>query len=163
MDKLEFRIVKASELNEEWYKNMSPDAKDKMMLVKIFINGIDLMDTVAEIEKPYLTEEGWGLDSPCYGHNTTRNMCWQLNDLTDSESYSSKYGIELFCCYDCGLGGCWSVECFFRFENDKVYMERFSQNHRDWNYDLKYCFSRENYDNELKRLNKYNTGTINGA
>ena len=52
MDKLEFRIVKASELNEEWYKNMSPDAKDKMMLVKIFINGIDLMDTVVEIEKP---------------------------------------------------------------------------------------------------------------
>ena len=52
--------------------------------------------------------------------------------------YSSKYGVELSCCPDCGVGGCWSVMCPFRAENDVVYMERFHHNHRYWNYDLSY-------------------------
>ena len=66
--------------------------------------------------------------------------------------YSSKYGVELSCCPDCGVGGCWSVMCHFRAENDVVYMERFHHNHRDWKYDLSYCFTRENFEAEIQKL-----------
>ena len=153
VDKLELRIDSADKLQEQWVlDDYDSDEIPHIRLVRIFINGQDLKKIVTDIEKPYMIESGCSPDDADYSHNTVERMKFQFEQLSDETSYSSKYGIELFCCPDCGVGGCWSVMCHFRAENDVVYMERFYHNHRDWKYDLSYCFTRENFEAEIQKL-----------
>ena len=152
MDILELRIDTAQKLQEPWTLDYAPDKISQIRLVRIFINGQDLKEIVTAIEKPYRIESGFSLNNSDYGHNTVEHMRQQFEELSDETSYSSKYGIELFCCPDCGIGGCWSVMCHFRTENDIIYMERFHHNHRDWKYDLCYCFTKENFESEFLKL-----------
>ena len=153
MDILEFRVDSAEKLQEPWVLDeYSPDEIPNIRLVRIFINGQDLKEIVTDIEKPYMIESGCSTDDADYGLNTVEHMRSQFEELTVETSYSSKYGIELFCCPDCGIGGCWSVMCHFRVENEVIYMERFHHNHRDWKYDLSYCFTKENFESEMKKL-----------
>lgn len=153
MDTLELRINSAEELQEWWVIDWyNADEVPQIQLVRIFVNGQDLKEIVTAIEKPYMIESGNSPDDSGYGLNTVKYMRFQFSELFDEKSYSFKYGIELFCCPDCGIGGCWSVICHFRKEGDVVFMERFHHNQRDWKYNLNYCFSIDNFEAEIQKL-----------
>ena len=79
-------------------------------------------------------------------------MKYHLKDSLIPDTYSYN-GIELYCCADCGVAGCWSVCCNFRETDGLIEMKDFRHNHRkDWVYNLHYQFSKENFFNELNKL-----------
>ena len=152
MDTLEFRIIPAKDMIEDWMDDWTEDDLNNRFLVSIFVNGTDLIDTIRDIELPYQTAAGYPENAGDYGHNTVEHMEWQFREALQPGTYSYDSGIELFCCPDCGEGGCWSVMCRFRKENGVISMTDFHHNHRSWEYDICYRFSEENYYTEIKKI-----------
>lgn len=152
MDTLEFKIIPAKDMVEDWMDDWTEDDLSNRFLVKIFINGTDLLDIIKAIELPYQTAAGYPENAGDYGHNTVERMEWQFTRVLQPGSYSHAYDVELFCCPDCGVGGCWSVMCRFLKEDGMIIMTDFHHNHRPWEYNLCYRFSEENYNNEIAKL-----------
>ena len=155
MDTLEFKIIPAKDMVEDWMDDWTEDDLNNGYLVKVFINGMELIDIIRVIELPYQTAAWYPESAGDYGHNTAKHMEWQFREALQPGSYSYDCGIELFCCPDCGVGGCWSVMCRFRKEDGVIIMTDFHHNHRPWEYNLCYRFSEENYNSEIEKLKRY--------
>ncbi len=102
-------------------------------VIDILIDGRPLLDTVREIEKPYLRAEG--IDLPCggYGHLPPSVLYRSLTENEQPHGDFGRRGANLFCCADCGEYGCWSVRVHIRREGGAVIWEDFCHEHRkDW-------------------------------
>ena len=153
---LEFKMFDPVEAGEPWALSFGAFNK----VVDILIDRKSLLETIREIEMPYMEEEGLlpDLADFSYGHLSPHDLYFDLTTAASEDeidSFSHEYGAELYCCADCGESGCWSVVTHIRIEEDYVYWFDFEQNHRDWEYNLEYKFDRTQYDQAmvfLKRL-----------
>lgn len=73
-------------------------------------------------------------------------------------TYENEAGAPLVCCKECGEIHCWSVYATVeRDENTVVWTLR--HNHRNWDYGLRFCFERKQYDLQISYL-KYHVDRI---
>ncbi|MDE6426464.1 MAG: hypothetical protein K2K89_10085 [Ruminococcus sp.] len=152
-DVLELRLMNYDELNDEYMEDEESDWLKNNKFVDIIINGVPLLDTIKQIETEYCQQEDCPELAGDYGHNTAEYMKKQLTEALLPDTYNYDYGVELYCCSSCGIGGCWSVCCIFRETDGLIEMKGFKHNHRkDWVYNLHYRFSKENFYNELNKL-----------
>ena len=147
---LDFKMFDPVEAGEPWA--VSFGAKDKV--VEIYIDGKKLIDTIREIEYPYMKEEGL-LDDPDgdYGHVSPSSLYNDLTWVVDKNGYADDFlGVYLFCCADCGEEGCWSVTLHVKKDDQYVYWHDFQHEHRHWVYNLTYKFEKEAYEKALQKL-----------
>ena len=115
--------------------------------VDYYINGVSLLDMIREIEKPFFEDEGHPELAGDYGLNSVKIMRRQLERaLKDDEV------IELYCCSECGISGCWSVCCRFVKDGDFIVMKDFEHNHRDLTYPFEFRFAKESFFAEIEKL-----------
>ena len=150
-DTLEFKIIDPKKKGESWAESGS--FPEGLRAVEIYINGQELVDIVREIEDPFAQKEGHPNIAGAYGHNTPKFLYKELSEAFDDNSYSSKYGVPLLCCRDCGVWGCWDIDVMVRRDDEFVYWENFRQGHRkNWLYNLSYKFDRTEYEREIEKL-----------
>lgn len=125
---------------EEW-----ADEYDENEAVEIFINGIEIIDTLRIIETPYsIAEAGDSELAGAYGHLTPDELYYHLSNYCRE--------VELLCCSSCGESGCWSILVDIVKDDKYVYWKNFRHNHRDWKYNIYYKFDKSDYKNALKKL-----------
>ncbi len=144
---LEFKSIHPVEAGEEWAMELDNPPR----VVEIYIDGREMADTIAAIERPYKEEEGLDLDVEDYGHLPAADLYGELSMATD-EIYGSE--VYLFCCRSCGEPGCWSVTCRVAEDEEYVYWYDFEHEHRDWEYHLRYKFEKCQYDESLGKLKR---------
>lgn len=146
------RLCDYDELNDSYMEDEETDWLKNNKFVDIIINGVPLLDTIKQIEIEYCQQAGTPEIAGDYGHNTAEYMKKHLDEALIPDTYSYN-GVELYCCESCGVGGCWSVRCTFREKDGFIEMKDFRQNHRkNWNYNLHYCFTKENFFHEINKL-----------
>lgn len=151
-DKLEFKLIKPSSKGEIW----AEDEGRNLRAVEIYINNRELVDILREIEKPFAEEEGHPNLAGGYGHNIPQILYKDFTEALIPETYSQLYGVELLCCKDCGVPGCWSPKAKIRQDEEFVYWEDFCQNHRkNWVYNLSYKFAKAEYEAEMEKLKSF--------
>lgn len=139
-DNIEFRFINPLGV-EDWSKEISK-------VTQIFLNGKELVDILKEIEYQFAEKEGHPDLAGGYGHLTP-------NELLSNLKYSKEdpdYEAELLCCSDCGISGCWSILVHIKYDENYVYWNDFSHNHRDWKYNLSFKFVKSQYEEQLKKL-----------
>ncbi len=138
-DSILFKIINPKG-TEEW-----ADESDVNEAVEIFINGIEIIDTLRIIETPYVIAEDSDLElAGDYGHLTPDELYSNLsNDYKEA---------ALLCCSGCGLSGCWSILVEIVKDDKYVYWKNFKHNHRNWRYNISYKFDKSDYENALKNL-----------
>lgn len=148
IDQLEFKIVKASEIREEWMD----DFDYKGNITEIYINGQEIIPLLKTIEEPFAIEEGYPELAGGYGHRFTQELYGELIEALCEGTYTNREGVELLCCNDCGISGCWSIVVFIRQDKNYVYWYKFMHNHREWKYNLSYQFEKNAYMQALEQL-----------
>lgn len=147
MDKLEFRIKK-----EKIHGN-------RIDVVHIFINGNNLIDTLKDYELPFAKKEGRPKLAGSYGAMTPGDFIYWFTKA----DWPSSTERPIFSCRDCGEVGCWPMLISESKSDKTVKWFNFSQTHRDpeseglfWDYSdfPSFEFTRENYDNEFKKVEK---------
>jgi hypothetical protein len=134
MNRLDLRIQHGQELDGE--------------VVRILIDGRDLVDLVRPIELPFATAEGH--PDIAGGYDGLLPHDWV--DLPE------RYGdgrAALLACAGCGEPGCWPLRARVDADPDKVTWSDFQQPHRpDWSYASfgPFVFDRAQYDEEVARV-----------
>ena len=116
VDQLEFKLVKASEVNEDWMDDFDIEGN----IVEIYINGQEIIPLLKKIEEPYAIEEGYPDLAGGYGHRLSEELHKELTEAFCEGTYAYKEGVELLCCSACGISGCWSVVVYVKQEEDFV-------------------------------------------
>ena len=144
-DQLEFKIVNT---NEDWMD----DSEFKGNIAEIYINGQEIIPLLKKIEEPYAAKEGHFDIAGAYGHRLPQELYEELTEVFCEGTYAHEEGVELLCCGDCGLSGCWSIVVYVKQDENYVYWYKFRQNHREWEYNLSYKFEKNVYMQALKQL-----------
>lgn len=145
-DRISFRGFDPKAAGEDWAEEIiKPEP-----VIGIYINGTELVDILRPIEDA-LKEFGDECESGGYGHLSASELYRELVSAAVPETFDSYYGAHLLCCKSCGECGCWSVLAKVEASEDTV-VWTLSHNHRDWDYKLRYIFSRIEYDNAVKGL-----------
>lgn len=137
VDILNFKIINPKG-KEDW-----ADDYDVSEVVEIYINGEEIVELLKEIEMPFAMNEGNIDIAGAYGHLTPKELYSELADTEES---------ALLCCDGCGFIGCWAIFVNVEMDDSYVYWKGFRHNHRDWEYDISYKFSRIEYENAIKQL-----------
>lgn len=140
IDTFEVRLV--------WAKCPSWADTSQYLGVDYYINGVSLFDMIREIEKPYFDEEGNPELTGDYGLNSVKVMRKQF-----ARAFKDDEVIDLYCCAECGFSECWSVYCRFEEDGDFIVMKNFEHNFRDLTYPLEFRFAKENFNEEISKLN----------
>lgn len=157
-DVIHFEVFNPVEAKEEWAISFPTDYKS----VRIVINGEDFCDIANKIDCERFLKENpccGNTNEPMYGHGELRWIYDGLIEAFTEGSYAHDCGLELLCCWECGDAGCWSVVAHFRQDENYVYWENFEHNHRDWEYDFSFRFSKVDYYKELATLKEYLEGS----
>ena len=150
-DELEFKLVDPIEKKEEW----ALEFKSTQKVVEIYLNGRELVEILKEIETPYALEEGHPSLAGAYGHNYAKELYADLTETMTEGTYCHEKGVELLCCSGCGDKGCWSVLVMVKQDEDYVYREQFRNNHRKWNYDIAFQFTKKDYEQAMQKLKTF--------
>lgn len=147
IDHLEFCIIDPVKEQEEWAVQFGADECS----VEIRINGEELAEQATRLEKGIPRDQPVNLNECDYGHMKTSLLYRYLSGELEDE-----YGIPLLWCRDCGVPECDSVRCSIRTEEDCVIWENFTKNGRTpIGTDLRFRFSKENYQEQLEFLKNY--------
>lgn len=123
--------------------------------VEIYINGREIVEILKEIETPYAMEEGHPKLAGAYGHNAAKTLYEDLREAMTEGTYCQENGVELLCCKECGESGCWSVRVSVRQDEEYIYWEQFQHNHRKWNYDISFQFTKKDYERAMQQLSAF--------
>jgi hypothetical protein len=135
MNRLDLRIRRAHELDAE--------------VVRIFIDGRDLVDLVRPIELPFTRAEGHPEIAGNYDGLPPRDWV----DLP--ERYDDDDRVAVLACASCGEPGCWPLRVRVTASADRVTWSDFQQPHRpEWSYAAfgPFVFNRAQYDEEVARV-----------
>jgi hypothetical protein len=135
MNRLDLRIQRAHELDAE--------------VVRILIDGIDLIDLVRPIELPFARAEGHPEIAGGYDGLPPRDWV-ELPERYDDDDRAALLG-----CASCGEPGCWPLRARVKASGDSVIWSDFQQPHRpEWSYASfgPFVFNRAQYDEEVARL-----------
>ncbi len=149
MNKLEVKIVNSKYQDSSLYKE-----------IKLFIDGINLIEILKEIEKPFAEKEE---HAEIAGHYSGLNIKSTKPEqfLGKSEDFGeAEEKVALLDC-PCGCEGCWTFAAKISETENLIIWSNFEQVHRKgelsdviWNYDSlgKFEFDREEYLKELEKL-----------
>ena len=129
LDRLSFRIINPIG-KEEWVQNSNIS-----QVVEIYLNGVEIVSILKEIETPYANEENHANLAGAYGHVSPDELYANLTKYEED--------IEILCCSGCGESGCWWIIVDIEKDEKFVYWKRFRNNHRDWKYDISYKFDKD--------------------
>jgi hypothetical protein len=174
MDKIEFRVVKASVKDFSKKADASGIPEREMDVIDIFINDKRLIDVVREVELPqamkdqetgdkiagsyvgFPYEKDWFLKrekivKPYFLGRT--DFSYERNPEEDGRSWT-----PLFTCAGCLEDGCWSLLAAIEPVEDLVLWTALSHNHRKhWDYskvgkDGTFMFDRAQYEAALDKI-----------
>jgi hypothetical protein len=135
MNRLDLRIQRSQELDAE--------------VVRILVDGRDLVDLVRPIELPFASAEGHPEIAGSYDGLLPRDWV----DLP--EQYDDDDRAALLACASCGEPGCWPLRARVEAVADSVTWSDFQQPHRpEWSYASfgPFVFDRAQYDEEVARV-----------
>jgi hypothetical protein len=153
MDRLEFDI----------YHYVDKDySNDLLTCVRILINGFDLKDLLKSYELPFATLEGAPDIAGGYVDLFPGDLYKKLTVPSTFYSIDGKPAI-LIC--SCREEGCWPFIVEIEKQENKVIWKNFHQPHRNskshnhWEYDKfgPFEYTKENYEQELKKLEAFAT------
>jgi hypothetical protein len=125
--------------------------------VRIEVNGRDLVDIVAAVERPFVDHDG---GSPDLAGSYSGYTAAQFDESPASHFLGSSSShldcgphdkTALLDC-ECGCPGCWTLMARVTKSDTEVTWTDFEQVHRDWSYKLSFTFDREQYESALAHL-----------
>lgn len=136
-DKIDFKFIDPRG-KEEWADDLEIDK-----VVEIYLNDIELIEILKEVEKTYALKEGKLKLAGAYGHLTPKELYTNL---------MANNNVELLCCSECGNSSCWSIIIKIKKDQDYIYWQKFKHNHREWQYNISYKFDKILYEQAIKKL-----------
>lgn len=128
-------------------------------VAKILIDGTDLIELLAEFEKPLAKKEGSPDIAGQYEGLNPKTLYKNLLNLTDNSNSENNKSDILDC--ECGCWGCWSFMTSVEKIDEKIMWTNFEQLHRRkeshtyWNYSQfgPFEFNEAEYKFEIEKLN----------
>ena len=142
MNRLHLRIQRGQEL--------------KIEIVRVFIDGTDLVDLVRPVELPFATAEGAADIAGRYAGLMPRDWL-ELPEQNDGDDRAA-----LLACAGCGEPGCWPLRARIEMSPERVTWSDFQQPHRpEWSYASfgPFAFDRGQYDDEVARVQAHERQT----
>ena len=146
MDRLTLQIEK-----NEW----------QVDIVRILINGIDLIETAREIEAPFAEAEEHPRISGAYQPLPAEGILPPSQHFLGRPEGVYVYDgrVQLLACHSCGEPGCWPLTVMISVHKDTVIWSDFKQPRRGpnsilhWRYDNlgPFVFDRQPYEDELEK------------
>ena len=144
------QLVISKESDEGWAQKL----QNAPTVAEVYINGKELISIVRERENKI--KDADDLCEPgSYGHLSVDEL---YRELHETQTGQYRYA-HLLCCNNCGDCFCWSVQAKISV-GLKYVTWTLSHNHRDWDYNLKYCFDKMEYMGLLRRLRRVVPGEV---
>lgn len=124
------------------------DATDWQCPVRVILNGRDLLEILQEYEVPHATAEGHPDLAGSYVGTAPYRLHRRLTSPTSPVSFLD--------CDGCGCNGCWPLRFSISSDEGTVTWNNFHQPfRRNWTYDLRFTFAREQYEAQLELLTRF--------
>lgn len=150
INQLNFKLIDALAAGEDWAEDA--DINNPIHVVEIYIDGVEIVEIFRRVELPYCEQEGHPDMAGSYGHESAKQLFRDLINAPKESSLTYEMGVYPVCCRSCGMSCCWAVTFHIREDENFVWWYQFEHEHRDWEYNLEFKFTKTDYAAAMEKL-----------